>query len=61
VLGAVVSGVLYTLVFVLGFQPTELSRGRVVAAVGLSAGMAALLFFAFVRWLHLDLYGGLLM
>jgi putative tricarboxylic transport membrane protein len=61
VLGTVSSGTLYTFAFVTGFAPKELTRGRLIAAVSLAAAVGGLLYFVFIRWLHIDLYGGLLM
>jgi hypothetical protein len=61
ILGTVTSGAFYTLAFVGGFAPKEATRGRLITAVILAAAMGGLLYFVFIRWLHIDLYGGLLM
>jgi hypothetical protein len=57
-LGTVTASTLFTFGFVAGFAPEEASRSRLVMAVVLAAVVFALLYGAFLRWLHIPLWGG---
>ena len=57
-LGTVTASTLFTFGFVTGFAPSELSRTRVIVAFALAAFVFALIYGAFLRWLHIPLWEG---
>jgi hypothetical protein len=57
-LGTVTASTLFTFGFVAGFAPSELSRTRLIVAFALAAVVFALLYGAFLRWLHIPLWEG---